>query len=80
MEETYETFFSLDISVWEKLKILIRYVSVRLSDLLFHVQFDGNNVNYIAVVMAQRHSQFYCITFNNPLHVATNLKSVKTEL
>jgi hypothetical protein len=43
MEETYGTCFSLDISV--KLKVLIGYVSVRLSDILLPVQFDGHNVD-----------------------------------
>ena len=47
----YETCFSLDISVWVKSKVLIHYVSVRLSDLLLYVQFDGHNVDYIAVTI-----------------------------
>jgi hypothetical protein len=38
MEETYGACFSLDISVWVKLKVLFRYVSLRLSDLLLYVQ------------------------------------------
>jgi len=29
--------------------------------------------------MAQRHSRSYCLTFNNPLHIAINLKCVITE-
>jgi hypothetical protein len=52
MEETYGTCFSWDIQfIWVKLKVLIGYVSVRLSDLLLYVQFDEHNVDYLAVAI-----------------------------